>query len=97
MPSSSKCCASQLPATPIEKGNANKKPKNNIRIDLLNVYVFDSPYFWLTTIIFMLSISSDSDQPIVFYINRISRSEEHTSELQSRAHLVCRLLLEKKK
>src|SRR3989442_9965108 len=27
---------------------------------------------------------------------RISRSEEHTSELQSRPHLVCRLLLEKK-
>src|SRR5687768_18330456 len=26
-----------------------------------------------------------------------SRSEEHTSELQSRIHLVCRLLLEKKK
>src|SRR5690554_6511465 len=29
-----------------------------------------------------------------FYIDR---SEEHTSELQSRPHLVCRLLLEKKK
>src|SRR2546422_7170486 len=27
----------------------------------------------------------------------IGRSEEHTSELQSRLHLVCRLLLEKKK
>src|SRR5690625_4474283 len=27
----------------------------------------------------------------------IERSEEHTSELQSRGHLVCRLLLEKKK
>src|SRR5687768_18091102 len=27
----------------------------------------------------------------------IPRSEEHTSELQSRLHLVCRLLLEKKK
>src|SRR2546422_4227713 len=26
-----------------------------------------------------------------------TRSEEHTSELQSRLHLVCRLLLEKKK
>src|SRR2546429_6023838 len=26
-----------------------------------------------------------------------ARSEEHTSELQSRLHLVCRLLLEKKK
>src|SRR2546429_4412275 len=29
------------------------------------------------------------------YVN--ARSEEHTSELQSRLHLVCRLLLEKKK
>src|SRR2546422_5512166 len=28
---------------------------------------------------------------------RLRRSEEHTSELQSRLHLVCRLLLEKKK
>src|SRR5215510_16160472 len=28
---------------------------------------------------------------------RRARSEEHTSELQSRGHLVCRLLLEKKK
>src|SRR2546422_8108926 len=28
---------------------------------------------------------------------RLARSEEHTSELQSRLHLVCRLLLEKKK
>src|SRR5690625_762439 len=27
----------------------------------------------------------------------VVRSEEHTSELQSRGHLVCRLLLEKKK
>src|SRR5437870_7526951 len=30
-------------------------------------------------------------------IARRPRSEEHTSELQSRGHLVCRLLLEKKK
>src|SRR5690554_7397571 len=30
-------------------------------------------------------------------INPKARSEEHTSELQSRPHLVCRLLLEKKK
>src|SRR2546422_7068956 len=28
---------------------------------------------------------------------KLLRSEEHTSELQSRLHLVCRLLLEKKK
>src|ERR1041385_8463806 len=30
------------------------------------------------------------------YCNSFRRSEEHTSELQSRLHLVCRLLLEKK-
>src|SRR2546422_5999306 len=30
-------------------------------------------------------------------VHRHERSEEHTSELQSRLHLVCRLLLEKKK
>src|SRR6266511_5809122 len=34
--------------------------------------------------------------PGSFYTGR-GRSEEHTSELQSRGHLVCRLLLEKKK
>src|SRR5687768_18271716 len=46
------------------------------------------------------------NQPIREYLARIYRlkgrsddfrSEEHTSELQSRLHLVCRLLLEKKK
>src|SRR5215510_16481631 len=31
------------------------------------------------------------------YFSTSTRSEEHTSELQSRGHLVCRLLLEKKK
>src|SRR2546429_5922017 len=40
--------------------------------------------------------------PLVAYptpstVHRALRSEEHTSELQSRLHLVCRLLLEKKK
>src|SRR3712207_6944682 len=30
-------------------------------------------------------------------VSKVTRSEEHTSELQSRQYLVCRLLLEKKK
>src|SRR2546422_6165900 len=34
---------------------------------------------------------------VVNLITHDVRSEEHTSELQSRLHLVCRLLLEKKK
>src|SRR2546422_6181565 len=33
----------------------------------------------------------------VGFVTHYYRSEEHTSELQSRLHLVCRLLLEKKK
>src|SRR5207253_8530620 len=37
-----------------------------------------------------------SPKPVVAAIHG-TRSEEHTSELQSRGHLVCRLLLEKKK
>src|SRR2546422_4903307 len=36
-------------------------------------------------------------RPIVPAHTGRGRSEEHTSELQSRLHLVCRLLLEKKK
>src|SRR5687768_18090792 len=35
--------------------------------------------------------------PVFAMPSNVSRSEEHTSELQSRLHLVCRLLLEKKK
>src|SRR2546425_5177078 len=36
-------------------------------------------------------------QMVCFMCHRARRSEEHTSELQSLAYLVCRLLLEKKK
>src|SRR2546422_7116624 len=43
----------------------------------------------------------DADRFLFQLLSRIEpddpRSEEHTSELQSRLHLVCRLLLEKKK
>src|SRR3989442_8817648 len=38
---------------------------------------------------------NNSEMVFLFYLS--FRSEEHTSELQSRPHLVCRLLLEKKK
>src|SRR3712207_6873021 len=47
---------------------------------------------------FELPNKLDTDRPIrvVRNLERV-RSEEHTSELQSRQYLVCRLLLEKKK
>src|SRR5437870_6537038 len=40
------------------------------------------------------SAATDALHPLRRFVRR---SEEHTSELQSRGHLVCRLLLEKKK
>src|SRR5947209_14689748 len=43
------------------------------------------------------SSRSEADTRIPVSTGRVSRSEEHTSELQSRQYLVCRLLLEKKK
>src|SRR5690606_40841637 len=48
-------------------------------------------------------VVGDPTNPAVFYMGscgggvfKTDRSEEHTSELQSREHIVCRLLLEKK-
>src|SRR3712207_8942170 len=53
--------------------------------------------FWLISSVLRvayLSTYSTSPSHVPFNPNR---SEEHTSELQSRQYLVCRLLLEKKK
>src|SRR2546422_7482023 len=43
------------------------------------------------------STASDAMELCALAARHPDRSEEHTSELQSRLHLVCRLLLEKKK
>src|SRR5258708_19882648 len=44
-----------------------------------------------------LALADEFDSSHERRADRASRSEEHTSELQSPDHLVCRLLLEKKK
>src|SRR2546422_6474263 len=48
-----------------------------------------SPLLWTTMV--------TGVGPDIHGVADFQRSEEHTSELQSRLHLVCRLLLEKKK
>src|SRR2546422_7079521 len=45
----------------------------------------------------LTSPGAESDRSDRWGESKTHRSEEHTSELQSRLHLVCRLLLEKKK
>src|SRR2546422_7672946 len=44
-----------------------------------------------------LGVASPRKISVIVALTSPFRSEEHTSELQSRLHLVCRLLLEKKK
>src|SRR5690625_5314766 len=48
---------------------------------------------WLNRMLLPDTVGTGGDSHTRFPM----RSEEHTSELQSRGHLVCRLLLEKKK
>src|SRR5438477_7461995 len=43
------------------------------------------------------SASAGGAVPTRLHLQKLPRSEEHTSELQSHVNLVCRLLLEKKK
>src|SRR3712207_6988880 len=74
-------------------------------LESLGIYSFKRGLIiLLSTILYLIFVSS------IFYTialhlfqneilnkNKFRRSEEHTSELQSRQYLVCRLLLEKKK
>src|SRR2546422_6921004 len=45
----------------------------------------------------VISLTATDELGLRDTVTILARSEEHTSELQSRLHLVCRLLLEKKK
>src|SRR5690625_7014704 len=69
-------------------------------LDTADVNFATVPFDWAGNVVVQnaegdpLWESLRSDQPMVLPAE--DRSEEHTSELQSRGHLVCRLLLEKK-
>src|SRR5688572_32673802 len=49
------------------------------------------------SVVVICSWPTTSSKPVGLYFLAETRSEEHTSELQSQSNLVCRLLLEKKK
>src|SRR3712207_9014046 len=78
--------------------SGGERKRLNIGLDMIgnaDVYLFDEPTSGLS--------SKDSEHVIEIIRGMahnkiiVVRSEEHTSELQSRQYLVCRLLLEKKK
>src|SRR5690554_7476552 len=82
-----------------------KEVKGSVPVEDMGFLVLDNPQITLShPVILALQqqnvaiISCDeSHLPLQRQNHRVrQRSEEHTSELQSRPHLVCRLLLEKK-
>src|SRR5687768_17974306 len=72
----------------IHLGTAMNKILKDIVVKSRSMMGFDAPY---------VPGYDCHGLPIEQHVERALRSEEHTSELQSRLHLVCRLLLEKKK
>src|SRR5437870_8076503 len=71
-----------FPYTTLFRSRLNQKNSDEVRYTVLKDLAYE-----YETFIYDSAFST---------IRRL-RSEEHTSELQSRGHLVCRLLLEKKK
>src|SRR3712207_7653948 len=72
------------------------------RSDFAHWYAMPAPIMPApsTTTFFGANVSMSSGrprEPLTCCMSKKNRSEEHTSEFQSRQYLVCRLLLEKKK
>src|SRR5258708_20137900 len=59
--------------------------------DYIDLYCIQKQYGWTVA-----QLIAWAKAKFDWHIDPIQRSEEHTSELQSPDHLVCRLLLEKK-
>src|SRR5256884_6753346 len=80
------CAAEKVPAT---------------QVKCLDDFVAKYPNSALLVYVYPLFVNAynqlKNPQKVIEYADKLVRSEEHTSELQSRLHLVCRLLLEKKK
>src|SRR5690625_6552776 len=78
-------------------GSPDLPPNEKIRKTLSDASLQENMYGYTLT-----GTKSFNEAVSDYYKRRVNvdieaRSEEHTSELQSRGHLVCRLLLEKKK
>src|SRR5690625_6378166 len=77
-------------APPISKFCVTDETDSSIKSDVSMTVVSSAPSG-------NCSFNSSLLESIARATSTVFRSEEHTSELQSRGHLVCRLLLEKKK
>src|SRR5689334_23900305 len=78
---------------------ADRPERTTIRADIAEGLRFLRRSTLLRTLAIMVGVFNFASSAVftVFVLYAVGRSEEHTSELQSQFHLVCRLLLEKKK
>src|SRR2546425_3592062 len=74
-----------------------RRPPRSTLFPYTTLFRSDSLREWLENCLPKLSRKSDTTAAVKYALGLWERSEEHTSELQSLAYLVCRLLLEKKK
>src|SRR5690625_6769370 len=65
--------------------------------EFIRKHLFERQYYYMQSDLVIDASSANPDEIAEEILQSLKRSEEHTSELQSRGHLVCRLLLEKKK
>src|SRR3712207_7824590 len=91
-----------FPSTPLSRSRDLNEINARRAVELGAPLVIDSDAHWIETLDNMLYGVATARRAWVTAANVANtrpwaRSEEHTSELQSRQYLVCRLLLEKKK
>src|SRR5204862_1153027 len=83
------------------QGVYDKRPSNRANLPLMQVRIrLAAPLLFTLLVLASSRALNHMDQPLALLLivpGDVVRSEEHTSELQSRRDLVCRLLLEKKK
>src|SRR5690348_18003695 len=80
-----------FPYTTLFRSTGQVPDVRNVPLDEAQQTLQDAGYSW------HVNLQPNDTVPENYVINTSPRSEEHTSELQSPVHLVCRLLLEKKK
>src|SRR5438309_5268045 len=86
-------CAVPIPLRPAERINSSLRPASGTSRDSIPRWVPTK-----TTSLLLSRLSHSHATAIAIKAGTLFlRSEEHTSELQSQFHLVCRLLLDKKK
>src|SRR5690625_5307724 len=71
--------------------------KNKLKVEHFSGYSNQSILQDFKATLFVSNVQTLIVSELEDELKENNRSEEHTSELQSRGHLVCRLLLEKKK